>query len=446
MDIWNAKAPFGVEFEGKKSLEGLTLLFGPEVYWGANPKVMLKYSSRFAGLDYTFLHSEDVARSGDSASFTEATVRQSRATTLYVKKELGGATYELGGIMSATEKVDDEYSRYDNGNVIVDEIDFEDTLGIKGRTTFKLFDLVNVELAATYAGLVADGGAPLEEFGITGPVFGAHSGQGNKYEYEAAFKFNFGNHMIYPRFLYRDNLVDANPLIPAGGGFAGLAPRWDEIDPFAVGGNRETRAAEIVYTYDQTGGTYFYDWNNDEKEDAGLAFNVVASYTEYPTATDATSYFNQDFDVNAFFAPLPAEDVWHVSSKIVINPSRNLKMITNLLAGYQQSTGDPTGGTRKFYEADAKFIINKKHILSGYVKKDAWGPYDFQRQFNITFPRQYKLDYAYLLDQRKEEDDSSRIGVRALYRTYDKVDNDDDFGTFGDYRFMTIFYFDYNFK
>ncbi|MGB5439494.1 MAG: hypothetical protein WBN90_07590, partial [Gammaproteobacteria bacterium] len=302
-DIWNAKAPFGAEFEGKKSLEGLTVLFGPEVYWGANPKVMLKYTNRFAGLDYTFLHSEDVSRTGQSASATAATTRQSRATTLYLKKELDKATFEVGGIWSASEKHGEEYTRYNNGKVIEEEIDWEDTLGIKGRVTFDLFNLANVELAATYAGLVADGGAPLEEFGITGPGFAAHSGMGNKYEYEAAFRFNFGDHMIYPRFLYRKNLVDANPSIapvPAAG-FAGVGPRNTDDDPFAVLGNREARSAELVYTYDPTGGTYFYDWNNDDKEDAGLAFNLVASYTDYPTATDSYQFFFEPTGNNAAF-------------------------------------------------------------------------------------------------------------------------------------------------
>jgi hypothetical protein len=42
MDIWNAKAPEGVEFIGKGKWEGLTVVAGPEVYWGANPKFIVK--------------------------------------------------------------------------------------------------------------------------------------------------------------------------------------------------------------------------------------------------------------------------------------------------------------------------------------------------------------------------------------------------------------------
>ena len=36
-DIWNSKAPYGVEFAGKGDLDGLKVVAGPEIYWGANP-------------------------------------------------------------------------------------------------------------------------------------------------------------------------------------------------------------------------------------------------------------------------------------------------------------------------------------------------------------------------------------------------------------------------
>ena len=42
IDIWDQKAPQGVEVTGKGKWDGVTLLFGPEVYWGANPKFIVK--------------------------------------------------------------------------------------------------------------------------------------------------------------------------------------------------------------------------------------------------------------------------------------------------------------------------------------------------------------------------------------------------------------------
>lgn len=85
-DIWNSKAPYGVEYVGKSSTDGLKVVFGPEVYWGANPLVMAKYEFDVGSTQMAFMHSEDIARRDDSASSTEALIRQSRQTTLYGKE------------------------------------------------------------------------------------------------------------------------------------------------------------------------------------------------------------------------------------------------------------------------------------------------------------------------------------------------------------------------
>ena len=456
MDIWNAKAPEGVEFIGKNKLEGLTILAGPEVYWGANPKVVLKYDFDLGKFDFTFIHSEDVARQGESTSATGATQRQSRQTTLYVATNFTeNVKLELGGIMSANEKIDDVYDRVgDNGDIILDQIDSEDTLGFKAKLSFPLFGTQSY-ISAHHAGLVADGGASLKDFGVTDPSRLPYSGAGNKQEYEMGMRMNFGNLMIIPRVLYRDNLVDANPFIaPSGGGgvlIPGINPRDTDTDPFAVLGNREARSGEVYLTWDPTGATPFYDWDNDWREDAKFAFNFGANYTEYPTATDANLFFFAQGGINASFgAGLPAEDVWTVSSRIVMNPSQSAKYIVNLVRGFNQSSGNPTGGTRDYFELSGKAIIGGKHIISGYFKKDAWGPYDFYRQFNVTFPEQFKIDYSMRLGTLgglgsvADETNATQIGIRALYWTYDE--NEENFSLdVGDNRWQTVLYFTYQF-
>ncbi len=114
-DIWNSKAPFGAEFAGKQSLDGLKFLFGPEVYWGANPKYMLKYE--FGKNDqFAFIHSEDVARRDTVISPGTAIAIQTRQTTLYSKFGNTKNSLEIGGIMASTEKIDDKYDRIENGN------------------------------------------------------------------------------------------------------------------------------------------------------------------------------------------------------------------------------------------------------------------------------------------------------------------------------------------
>ena len=44
LDIYSGKAPYGLEIEGKKMFKGFKLAMGPELWWGANPAILLKYS------------------------------------------------------------------------------------------------------------------------------------------------------------------------------------------------------------------------------------------------------------------------------------------------------------------------------------------------------------------------------------------------------------------
>ena len=462
-DIWNAKAPEGIEFASKGATEeeGLKLVVGPEIYWGANPKAVIKYSS-FLGKDmpflgdgllgktqYTVMWSEDFDRQGEGASGTAATERETRAGTIYTKTSFSDdLSLEIGGIISATEKRNDEYEEFKDGRVITNKIEDEDTLGIKAKLNFPLFGAL-AYVSGHYAGLVADGGDQLVEFGTKLP----YSGFGNKREFEAGALLPLGNWWIFPRFLTRENLVDANPnidpIIGPGGNelFPGISVRNRDDDPFAVLGNREANAYELMLTYDPTGATNFYRWDNDWREDAKVAFNIGMNYTEFPTATDSYQFFFEPTGTNpAFGVGLPAEDVWELSNKIIYNPNERWRIISNINRGFQQSTGDPTGGTRKFWELDGKVIFRDKHQFQGYFKKDAWGAYDFQRQFNATFPEQYKLDYRYLMDQRKDSKFSSQIGIRALYRTLDEnsligsFDDEDN-----DYQWQVVGYYIINF-
>lgn len=445
-DIWNAKAPNGVEFIGDEKLNGMKLLVGDEVYWGANPKAILKYSFNLAGVDYTFMHAEDLARRGESGTATEPTEIQTRQTTLYADIDIGETTrLELGGIMASTEKIGDEYTEAKGSRVKVDDIEFEDTLGFKGKLSFDLLDTRSY-LSVQYAGLVADGGDPLKEFGTKLPI----SGLGNKRVFEAGSQMNFGDFMLFPRFLWRDNLVDAGPSIDSeisdGDVFLGIQPRNRDDDAFAVLDNREATSYELFLTYDPTGATPFYKWDNDVREDASFAFNIGAVYTEQSSDTDSYQFFFEPTGENAAFGVgLPDTDVWEVSSRMVFVPGFDTRLILNLLYGNNQSTGDPEGGKREYYEMDFTFMRGR-HVLSGYLWKDAWGPYDFQRQFNLTFPYQVQLDYSILLDELFDQDWSTQIGLKTLFRTFDEDSPEQEYQDGeNDWRFLTSLYINFVF-
>ena len=446
-DIWNSKAPYGVEYRGKGSMDGLTIVYGPEIYWGANPKAMFKYDFGVSDIDFTFIHSEDVARRDDSSSATEATDKQSRQTTLYAKKNLtSDIKLELGFLMASGEKVGDSYDRLEGNDIVVDEIQDEDTLGMKAKLSFDVFSS-SAYLAMNYSGLVADSGEVLRENGTELP----YSELGNKKEIEGGVLIPIGDFTIYPRFLVRENIVDANPFIaPVTSGTSlspGLEPRNYDDDPFAVLGNREAKSAEIVLTYDPTPGSYFYHWNVDVIEDAPFAFNVGLTYTDFETDTDSDRFFFQEGNTNAAFgAGLEAENTFLARSKLIFNPTRSLKYVFDIEVGKQQTTGLPGQETVEYNSFEAKAVIDSTHIISGYFKQDAFGPYDFYQQFNLTYPEQIKLEYARLLDMKKDEKTSSKLGVKLFYRTLDEFSPPDEYENGeNDHMYEIQTYFKYSF-
>lgn len=452
-DIWNAKAPYGLEFVGKQELDGLTVVGGPEIYWGANPKVLVKYQFG-KEKQYAILHSHDLkeAESG-SGSPTSTTSRKSSQTTLQGKFTLSPrARLEIGGIFSNPEKIGETYDYIDSGQVYVDKIKLKDTLGLKAKLSYDLSETANAYGVFSYAGLVADGGAPRVEYGTGLP----YTGKGNKVEFEAGVRLTYGDYTVFPRALWRDNLIDANPLIlPYIVGttlYPGINPRNDNNDPFSVLDNRAVRSAEVILTYDPTPGTPFYEWDNDFREDAELAYNVGLTVSRYISAADSALFHYDVTDTDVPFGRgLPAATVWALKSKLVMNPSKTLKALVNVEVARQQPTGvpvEPDGTTpvkpAEYLSVDGKLILHKRNIFSASFKKDGFGPYDFQREFNVRYPKQVRLGYVRLLDVGKGEKDSTRIGVRVLYRTLNQYSTEYLAGL-NDYMYELQSYFIYKF-
>lgn len=448
MDIWNAKAPYGFEFLGKKDLQGLTVVAGPEIYWGANPKAVVKYDFGNEKLRYSLIHSEDFTRAEASTTATEATQRATRKTSLTAEANLiPGTKLELGYLFAGSEKIDESFYYLEDNTVYEDKIEFEDTQGIKTKLTVDAWFGTKIDASVNYAGLVADGGNPLQEFNTTMP----YSGLGNKLVFEAGMLLPIGNLWLLPRAMHRKNLIDSNPNIdPYTNGiyfFPGLTARNQDKDPFAVLGNREATSGEFFFTYDPTPASYFYAWDNDRREDAKLAFSIGGNYTHYPTTTDSYLFYYQEGETNAPFGTgLPAVDLWLAKGRFIMNPNPKLKIVANLETGKQQATGNPEGSAAKYYSLDTKFVMNKKHYLAAYAKKDAWGPLDWYRQFNITFPYQFMLDYSMLIDNFLDETISSRLGIKTLFRTLDETSPTNEAENVNsDYEFQAGIYYIFEF-
>jgi len=418
IDLYNGVAPFGFEAEGKKQFSGLKVAFGPELWWGANPAVLVKYSRNIGNTEFTGIYHEDISQQGVIESSFAIPEPKTRRVSLSAERAFGKFGVNIGGLWAGEPLNGREFQlvrEQSDGSLQVfeDEIEGSDNWGGKLKLTYA-GGRFNWYAQSAVMGLVADGGAdPTLTF--TGWRL-KDSGSGNQYNFLSGFTYNFGNIQIAPNFLWQEPIEDP---IPAGLE-APARPRNILDDPFVVRANREQVAGEILLTFDPTPATFFYEWNNDSMEDATFAANIGFVYRHLPTTQDAAIGILPDGrSTFAFPGAAPARDLWEIHSRLVSKLSRDLGLIANIYAGDAQARGsDPRLITR--YGADMR-VLYKRLKLWSFVKIDDWGPYDYHRDFNLTFPLQVMADLSTTLGQPDWFDlPTTRLGVRWTWRTLDQ--------------------------
>ena len=417
IDIYNGLAPNGIEIDGKRKFDGLKVAFGKELWWGANPALLVKYRKKVAHFDITGIYHEDIEDPGTALSSIAIPQPRTRRVTLGAERELGKFTIQAGGIWGGQPLVGREfqYTTGTEGNyeVMVDEVQSDDTWGGKVKLTYE-GGRFNWYAQAASMGLVANGGGDNTRT-FTGWRL-KDSGSGNQNNFLTGFTYNIGKLQVAPNFLWQKPLVDPMPLNVGGPGRL----RNILVDPFMVGINRETVAGELLLTFDPTPGTWMYEWDNDRAEDASLAASVGFVYRHQPTSTDANVIFPGTGRVpTAANGAPPAVDLWEVNARIVSKVSPELGWIANIYAGNGQARGsDPR--TIERVGGDVR-LIYKTYKLSTHLKFNDWGPFDYHRDFNLTFPMQFMADLSTTVGKQDWFIlPNTTLGMRLTWRTLDE--------------------------
>lgn len=417
MDIYGGEAPFGAEIEGKRMFKGLKLAFGPELWWGANPAILLKYQRSIGKLNFAGVFQYDIAkREGTTTSYAIPLPKNTRAS-LMVERTLGRFNVALGGLWSGqplvgrTFQATTEYSN--NATVYQDVIKTTDTFGGKLKVTYTGRNF-SAYAQGALMGLVASGGAD-NTLTLTGWRL-KDCGSGNMQNALAGFTYQLGNFQIAPNFMWQKPLVGPMPNgINAPGRLRNIID-----DPFAVRSNRETLAGELLLTFDPTPATWMYDWENDNNEDATFAASLDFVYRHLPTSQDAAIGILADGrSTFAFAGSAPAHDLWETNLKVASRVSRDFGIISNVYLGTAQANGDDARLIKRL-GADARMMY-KKFKLNAFVKFNDWGPYDYHKDFNLTFPFQCEVDLSTNLFKPKWLGPiSTCVGIRGAFRTLDK--------------------------
>ena len=414
IDIYNGLAPSGFEIEGKKFMSGLKVAYGPQLWWGANPALLVKYSKSIANFNFSGMFHEDLEQATNVNSSFAVPQPKTRKATLHINRKIGKISMDLGGIWAGQPLNNRSFqlTREVNGvtSVYQDQINSKDNWGGKIKLTYT-GGRFNWYGQGAIMGLVANGGADYTKT-FTGWTL-KDSGSGNQYNFLSGFTYSIGKLQIAPNFLWQKPIegpISADTPAPA-------RPRNILEDPFVVRVNRETVAGELLLTYDPTPGTWMYEWDNDIQEDAKFACSAGFVYRHLPTTQDAAIGILANGRTTFVFngAP-PAKDLWEAKVRIVSKLNPSLGIISNMYGGTAQSNGSDAR-TLKRVGMDIR-VIYKKVKLNYISKWNDWGPFDYHRDFNLTYPVQQIVDLSSELGKNNWFSlPGTKIGIRGTYRT-----------------------------
>ena len=416
IDLYNGIAPVGFEWTGKRRLDGFKVAFGPELWWGANPAVLTKYTRDVGRVQVTGLFHEDIAQQGEVTSSFAIPTPPTRRATLHMATQWRGVDVDVGGIWGGSPRVGETFQvvRGEVGNqqVLLDEIRTGDTFGVKAKVAYQLGQ-VNAYVLGSATGLVAEGGYDQTQT-FTGWRL-KDNGSGNQRQILSGFTYAVGNLQIAPNIMWQKPIVGP---VPADAPVPGR-PRNVLDDPFAVRVNRETTAAELLFTWDPTPATWMYAWDSDRQEDAAFAMSAGIVVRRHHTTADAAIGILADGRTTfAFPGGTPAQDLWEAHARIISKQGGGAGVILNAYVGTGEARGsDPRQITR--YGADLRAIRGPARF-EGFVKVDDWGPFDYHRDFNLTFPLQLMGDVSWHLGRPDWfQTPQTRLGIRGTWRSLD---------------------------
>jgi hypothetical protein len=162
-----------------------------------------------------------------------------------------------------------------------------------------------------------------------------------------------------------------------------------------------------------------YDWDNDMAEDAAFAISSGFVYRHLPTTQDAAIGFLANRSLFAFEKSAPAQDLWESNTRIVSKVTADLGLVANIYFGNGQGNGD---SERTINRAGGDLrVIYRKVKMTSSLKFNDWGPFDYHRDFNLTYPVQTALDISTSVGKANWFIlPNTKIGIMGIWRSLDQ--------------------------
>ena len=116
-----------------------------------------------------------------------------------------------------------------------------------------------------------------------------------------------------------------------------------------------------------------------------------------------------------FPAAAPAKNLWDISARTIINFTHNMRLVNWVYAGQGQANGDNARTVSRF--GTYGWYTLGSFNATYHLKFNDWGPYDYHKDFNLTFPVQVLLDLSYAYEPPALfAPAATRFGVAGQFR------------------------------
>ena len=179
--------------------------------------------------------------------------------------------------------------------------------------------------------------------------------------------------------------------------------------------------AELLLVWDPTPASWFWAWDNPQRENAPFAASLDVIYKYLPTIQDSAIGVLADGTFAPFPTSVPAHDLIEVWARFVFNRG-GVHIAGSVWAGTAQANGNsPRLVTRGGYEARLDY---SRFVFMSSLKINDYGPFDYHRDFDLTYRLQALADVAWTADApRWFIPLQTKLGLAGKYRILDIYSN-----------------------
>tara|TARA_B100000427_G_scaffold47302_1_gene35316 strand:- start:33 stop:2978 length:2946 start_codon:yes stop_codon:yes gene_type:complete len=414
LDAYQSKSFNGVMVKGRRFLNSVTLMMGPELYEGANPMILLSYRLKTWLGDTTTIFQYDFDDRSYFKSLYDIGYSKTAKVSFHLKQSFLGFTLNIGGLAAGFDLLDKPYDvisvsegdGYLNSGYDVDRVSvsYRDLFG--GKCLLERDgDLGRVFFDLGYLGLLANGGyefpsLSLNRLGLK-PV-----NRGNQAYFHSGFSFNVGSLSISPSVIYQ------KPL---------RGPRWSAGLPSFVDGadsrlglrNHRDHFFSVFENRYMVGGDLWFV-RHDSRETLPYSSRVGLVYRDYRTHTDGFVSVNGSGELYVV-GSIPAGTLFDGVGEFVFYDSFHRRLAQTYYVGYSQSrAGDSR--MRKRAGILSELVWDRLRVENSLLVNDFGPYYDFVDQ-GFTYPFQFMLKASIGKELASFDGDRSEYGVSLMYRT-----------------------------